>query len=133
MASQDPIAEEVPVIPTSTNGEVMKVGYFAIAALACFPIAASAADVVFVNQSSWEIHEIYFSQSKQKSWGEDHLEEEVLQKGDSLTLSGVTRGKWDVRVVDEDGDQCVLEDVQIDGADKWVITDKELLACQAAS
>lgn len=37
------------------------------------------------------------------------------------------------RVVDEDGDQCVLEDVRIDGADKWVITDKELLACQAAS
>ena len=111
----------------------MKIRHFAVAALACFPIVASAADVVFVNQSSWEIHEIYFSPANQKNWGEDHLDKEVLEKGDSLTLSGVTRGKWDVRVVDEDGDQCVLEEVQIDGADKWVITDKELLACQAAS
>lgn len=122
-----------PGFLTTNNGEVMKVRHFAVAALACFPMLASAADVVFVNQSSWEIHEIYFSPAKQKSWGEDHLEDEVLQKGDSLTLTGVTRGKWDVRVVDEDGDQCVLEDVRIDGADKWVITDKELLACQAAS
>lgn len=110
----------------------MKVRNLAIALLACFPIAASAADVVFVNKSSWEIHEIYFSPAKQKNWGEDHLDKEVLQKGDSLTLSGVTKGKWDVRVVDEDGDECVLEDVQINGSDKWVITDKELLACQAA-
>lgn len=95
--------------------------------------AALAAKVVFVNQSSWEIHEVYFSPASQNDWGEDHLGSEVLEKGDSLTLTGVSAGRWDVRIVDEDGDQCVLEDVKIDGADKWVITDEDLLGCQAAS
>jgi hypothetical protein len=94
---------------------------------------ALAANVVFVNQSSWQIHEIYFSPASQNSWGEDHLGSEVLEKGDSLTLSGVHAGRWDVRVVDEDGDECVLEDVRIDRSDRWAITDSDLLGCQAAS
>lgn len=36
-------------------------------------------------------------------------------------------------IVDEDGDKCVLEDVAISGTDRWAITDKDLLACQASS
>lgn len=95
--------------------------------------AALAANVIFVNQSSWQIHEIYFSPASQSNWGEDHLGSEVLEKGDSLTLSGVHAGRWDVRVVDEDGDECVLEDVRIDRSDRWAITDSDLLGCQAAS
>ncbi len=111
----------------------MKALRYAVAAFASVPMIASAANVVFLNKSSWEIHEIYFSQSKKSDWGEDHLDKEVLQKGDSLTLSDVKPGTWDVMVVDEDGDKCVLEDVAIKGSDRWEITDKELLACQAAS
>lgn len=111
----------------------MKAWRYVVAGMACVPMIASAANVVFLNQSSWEIHEIYFSKAKQRSWGEDHLAKEVLQKGDTLTLSGVTNGNWDVMLVDEDGDKCVLEDVAISGSDRWEITDKELLACQAAS
>lgn len=95
--------------------------------------AALAARVVFVNQSSWEIHEVYFSPASQNDWGDDHLGSQVLEKGDSLTLTGVSAGRWDVRIVDEDGDQCVIEDVAIDGTDKWVITDSDLLGCQASS
>ncbi|MGV8940116.1 MAG: hypothetical protein ACOH1P_01055 [Lysobacter sp.] len=95
--------------------------------------AALAANVIFVNQSSWEIHEVYFSPASQSNWGEDHLGSDILEKGDSLTLSGVSAGRWDVRVVDEDEDECVIEDVRIGGSDKWVITDKDLLGCQAAS
>lgn len=95
--------------------------------------AVLAANVVFVNQSAWEIHEIYFSPASQSNWGDDQLGSDVLEKGDSLTLSGVEAVRWDVRLVDEDGDECVLEDVKINGSDKWTITDKDLLGCQAAS
>ena len=39
-----------------------------------------------------------------------------------------------MRVVDEDGDECVIEDVGLCATkDTWVITDKDLLGCQAAT
>ncbi len=49
-----------------------------------------------------------------------------------LTLAGVSRGHRGVRVFDEDGDECIVEDVKIDGSDRWVIIDDELV-CQAAN
>lgn len=107
--------------------------FLAVAAVACAPTIALAAKVEFVNQSAWEIHEVYFSPASKKNWGKDHLDSEVLEKGDSLTLSGIEAGTWDVMIVDEDGDKCVIEDVAISGTDRWVITDKDLLACQASS
>ncbi len=107
--------------------------FLAAAAVSYAPTLAVAANVDFVNQSAWEIHEVYFSPSSQTNWGEDYLDNEVLEKGDSLTLSDVEVGTWDVMIVDEDGDKCVLEDVVISGSDRWVISDKDLLACQAAS
>lgn len=113
----------------------MKNWRFALAALACLPAFASAATVEFVNRSSWDIYEIYFSPSSQTSWGRDYLDDEVLEKGDSLTLTDIESGTWDVRVVDEDGDECIIEEIRFGKSDRdrWVITDKDLLACQAAS
>ncbi|MBP6020421.1 MAG: hypothetical protein KA735_13095 [Burkholderiaceae bacterium] len=112
----------------------MKMRHFlAAAAVACVPMIAVAANVEFVNQSAWEIHEVYFSPASQSDWGEDYLGKEVLEKGDALTLSDVKAGTWDVMIVDEDGDKCVLEDVAISSSDRWVITDDDLLACQAGS
>lgn len=111
----------------------MKPLRFALAALAFVPAMASAFTVEFVNQSSWDIYEVYFSPANEKNWGEDHLGEEVLEKGDSLTLEGVSKGKWDVLVIDEDGDKCEVTGVALTGPDRWVITDEDLLGCQANS
>lgn len=112
----------------------MKIWSFLVAAVIAYaPTTASAANVVFVNQSAWEIHEVYFSPASQHSWGEDHLGNDVLEKGDSLTLSDVNAGTWDVMIIDEDGDKCVIEDVSIKSSDRWVITDNDLLSCQAGS
>lgn len=60
------------------------------------------------NQSSWEIHKIYFSPSDEEDLGEDYLGEDVLEPGMTLSLTGVSPGEWDIRLVDEDGDVCVL-------------------------
>ncbi|HET8897637.1 MAG TPA: hypothetical protein VFN09_02475 [Rhodanobacteraceae bacterium] len=101
--------------------------------MAAAPGIALASDVVFVNQSSWDIHEVYLSPASQSTWGEDFLGDDILAHGDELTITDVEEGKWDVKVVDEDGDECVIEDVYLNSDDKWVIKDKDLLACQAAS
>jgi len=113
----------------------MKKWRLAMAALACSPMIASAASLEFVNQSSWEIHEIHVSPASQRNWGEDYLGSDILEKGDSLTLTGLEAGSWDILVIDEDGDRCILEGIDYDTSDRdrWVITDNDLLACQSAS
>lgn len=112
----------------------MKIGLRILAALSlAIPLSAQAAKVVFINKSSWNIHEVYVGPSTQRAWGEDRLGSAILENGDSLTLTGVSRGKWDFLLIDEDGDKCELLGVQIDGNDRWEITDDDLLGCQAGS
>ena len=106
-----------------------------VAALAFVPAVALAATVEFVNQSSWDIHEIYLSPTSESDWGDDYLDDDILTKGDQLTITDIEPGSWDVMVVDEDGDKCVIEAVKFKRSDRdrWVIEDKDLLGCQAAS
>lgn len=104
------------------------------AALLCAvstPAFAKKATVKIINQSKWEIHHIYLSSSDDESWGDDHLGEEVLAKGDSLELTNIPCDLYDVKVVDEDGDECVIEEVDLCGDHSyWKITDKDLLECE---
>lgn len=95
--------------------------------------ATAESTIQMVNNSGWELHEIYFSPASQDEWGDDYLGDEVLEQGDSLTISGVNDGKWDIRLVDEDGDECTLEDVHITESESWEITEDDLLGCQAAT
>lgn len=90
------------------------------------------ATIKLVNQTQWEIHHIYFSPSDEAQWGEDHLGDEVLGKGDSLTITDIECAEWDMKIVDEDGDSCVIEEIEFCGEEEavWKITDKHLLACE---
>jgi hypothetical protein len=96
--------------------------------------AGKSSKVIIVNNSSWAIQEMYFSPTRESEWGDDQLGQQTIQPGGQFTLTGLPCNKWDVRVVDEDGDECVVENVGLCGdTDKWVIKDSDLLACQAAT
>ena len=57
--------------------------------------------------------------------------EEVIGTGESFTLKNIPCDTYDVKLVDEDGDECVVEEVDICGsAEGWVITNQILLACE---
>jgi hypothetical protein len=89
------------------------------------------ATIKVINQSKWEIHHLFLSSTSDHLWGEDLLGEDVLEKGDSITLTDITCDDYDIRVVDEDGDECVIEEVNLCGDESyWKITDKELLSCE---
>jgi len=88
-------------------------------------------DVKIVNKSKWEIHHFFLSSTDKNEWGPDQLGEEVIGTGESFTLKNIPCDVYDVKLVDEDGDECVAEAVDICGSDQgWLITDEILLACQ---
>jgi hypothetical protein len=107
-----------------------------VAALVCaFALPSFAAGkkstVKIINQSKWEIHHIFLSSTEDESWGPDQLEDSVLGKGESLTITSIPCDLYDVKVVDEDGDECIIEQVDLCGNNAyWKITDKDLLACE---
>ena len=108
---------------------------FAVVAIAVCALAAPAfakkASVKVINQSKWEIHHLYLSSSSDEEWGPDQLEDEILTKGDSLTLTDIPCDEYDIKVIDEDGDECVIEAVDLCRDNSfWKITDKDLLECE---
>ena len=88
--------------------------------------------VTVKNGSLWEIHQMYLSSVDTDEWGPDQLGEQIIEaQGGSFKLSGVPCDSYDVRLVDEDGDECVVREVDLCGDDAtWTISDEDLLACQ---
>lgn len=92
------------------------------------------ATVTIQNKADWDIHHFYLSSTEEKDWGPDQLGKDTIGKGEFFKLTDVPCDNYDVKLVDEDGDQCVIEDVDICGSEEvWTITNKDLLKCQVAS
>jgi hypothetical protein len=98
------------------------------------PVEASAAEsasVRILNKSKWDIHHFYLSSTDSEEWGPDQLGEDVLESGSSFTLTDIECDLWDIKVVDEDGDECEIRGVALCDEDAvWKITDDELLECE---
>lgn len=94
---------------------------------------AYALSLTLENESKWEIHELYFSDIDEEEWGPDQLGDEVIETGDSFTLTKIDKGNYDVKIVDEDGDSCIVNDVDFTSSEHFTITDKILLSCQVAT
>lgn len=86
--------------------------------------------VEVVNESDWDIVEFYLSPSDSRSWGEELLDGFELWPGESLELEGIPCDTYDVQVVDEDGDVCIVTEIDLCGdAESWVIDNDFLLNC----
>lgn len=69
---------------------------------------------------AWDIHEIYISPSADEDWGES-ITTEILEPGQEFT-SMVTVGDYDIKVVDEDGDEYTRYVVTIEaGGYNWSV------------
>jgi hypothetical protein len=104
------------------------------AAALLLPMAAQAqkSNVVIKNKSDWAIAQLFLSPVDTEEWGPDQLQEQVIGTGETFTLQGVPCDSYDVMLVDEDADECIVPGVDICGDDAgWVISNDDLLACQA--
>lgn len=104
----------------------------AIGVLAAAPMQAQGkVSVKIINSSSWAVHHLYLSPVSEESWGADQLRDNIIQTGAQFTITGIPCDSYDVKVVDEDGDECIIEEVDLCSENKyWKITDEDLLACE---
>jgi hypothetical protein len=94
--------------------------------------AAEKVTVKVVNKSDWEIHQFFLSSSVEGEWGPDQLGENVIGTDESFELRSIPCDTYDVMLVDEAEDECIVSEVDICGENEsWVITNKILLGCQA--
>lgn len=94
--------------------------------------AAAGKDTVTVrNKSAWEIQELYLSTVDANAWGADRLGLDTLESGKNVKLADIPCGSYDVRVVNADGDECVVAGaVLCADHDAWTLTDADLQACE---
>ena len=108
-----------------------------IAAFTVPTIALAASDnstIHITNKSDWEIHHFFLSPADQDHWGADQLGEKVISVNGTFDLHKVPCDNYDVKLVDEDGDECVIGGVDICASKEgWVITSDALLDCESES
>lgn len=93
--------------------------------------AEKKANVTVHNNSKFAIHNFFMSPSEQDHWGPDQLGKGTIGNGAKFTLMQIPCDTYDVKLVDEDADECVISEVDIcGGSDDWVITDEDLLDCE---
>ena len=95
--------------------------------------ATAASFVQLTNESLWNINELYISAVSEEEWGPDQLGDQIIETGGTFRLNGIPCDDYDVRIVDEDGDACVLREVTMCDNEAVTITDEDLLGCQAAT
>ena len=95
-------------------------------------VSAAANSVTVFNESAWVLTHFYLSPVDEAEWGPDQLGNEVIGTGESFELQNIPCNLYDVRLVDEDGDECVVAEVDICSGDEgWVIESDALLECEA--
>ena len=95
--------------------------------------ATAGSFVQLTNESLWNINELYISAVSEEEWGPDQLGDQVIETGGTFRLNGIPCDDYDVRIVDEDGDACILREVTMCDNEAVAITDEDLLGCQAAT
>jgi len=94
---------------------------------------AAPVSIQFRNSSEWDIQEMYLSPTGEESWGPDQLGQATIPSGSTFTLRNIPVGDYDFKIVDEDEDECIIEEVTIADDEAVEIDDDDLLGCQAES
>lgn len=108
-----------------------------LALLLAFPLSlaaaaspASADTLVVSNGTDGEVVSLFVSDPGGANWGPDQLDE-PLEPGAKITLKDLAPGLHRVRIIDEDDNECIIDNVPVKDGNTWTITDDALDECQA--
>lgn len=85
-------------------------------AVAQAPALAGQQDFSVVNKTGYAFKHIYVSEANNNSWDEDILGRDVLENGEKLDVSfgkGEKTCIWDMKVVYDDGESAIWEDLNL--------------------
>jgi hypothetical protein len=118
----------------STIKKVLVAGALVLATAVGFSTTAAAQQRTFTvfNRSSYRINHLYVSPTSYTHWGSDRLGSDIFYPNYRFDLS-VAPGWYDIKLVDEDGDSCVVRDVDFRDGESCTITDGTLLTCELFS
>lgn len=95
------------------------------------PAQAENSKITVHNNSSFAIHHLFLSHVGEDKWGPDQLGKHVIAPGGEYELQDVPCADYDLKLVDEDGDECEVQVPEVCGADEdWNVEDEGLLECE---
>jgi hypothetical protein len=118
------------------NSKISKLFFSGVLTLAAALAPAHAAaqstrNFTIFNDSRYRINQLYVAPESNSTWGINRLEH-ALPTNYRADLA-VDPGWYDVMLVDQDGDKCVVSNVDFRNGDSWTITDQVLVTCELLS
>lgn len=98
--------------------------------LSLFTTHSVAVTIKIENETSLEINKVYLAPAIDGDWGEDRLGDSILEPGNHLTLTDIAPGRWKLRLINADEDECVLKDQKIVLSTSFDIRDDEFFYCK---
>lgn len=82
------------------------------------------------NTSKFDIYSIQLSPADHAEWGNNLIAGDVLMHGENASLAVFDCKKYDLRMVDDENVECVIDDIDLCFEDKqWTIDDTVLAIC----
>jgi hypothetical protein len=107
-----------------------------IPALSSAPISAGSSTqpvmaIAVTNNSGREIHHLYLSPVDRNAWSPDLLEGRVVRTGETFTISDISCGGNEIKIIAEDKDGCFLYGIMgcAQASTGWTITNDTPADC----
>ena len=90
-----------------------------------------AEEIVIVNKTGFPLYEVYFTSQESSKWGEDVLPYDVILNDSFAVVSfeeELVEGLYKIRLIDEDGEIYLKNNINLGERNKILIQPKDLLA-----
>lgn len=86
--------------------------------------------IALTNKSQYDIYEIQLSPYDHVAWGTNLIAGDALLHGETAQLAVFDCKKYDLRLVDHEKVECVIQDIDLCFEDKqWTLSDDVLASC----
>jgi hypothetical protein len=112
----------------------MKWGAVAAAMMAATSVLATD-KMLFWNETAHEMKGVYLAPAGTEAFGQNQTlndDDKSVSADERLLITGITAGRYDVKLVDTTGRTCIVRNVEVRGTGKvaFSIAEKQLTNCK---